>query len=92
LPLAFSFSTLHIHLVNTKTVEQDMVGAVATKALNELGFAPRRVNWLGGKTFEATFRLDVDAATCARKLRAMGRTADAKPARFDDDAFVAFVL
>lgn len=76
----------------TKRMTADLVSVAAVKVLNKMGFAPVSVDWLGGKTFQATFRRDADATACARRLQAMGRTADAKPARFDDDAFVSFVL
>lgn len=76
----------------TKRTAADLVSVAAVKVLNEMGFAPIQVDWLGGKTFQASFRRDADAASCARKLAAMGRVAQAKPARFDDDAFVSFVL
>jgi hypothetical protein len=64
----------------------------ATKTINKLGFAPKRVEWLGQTTFQAMFRRDADATGLAVALRKLGRTADAQPARFDDDAFVTFVL
>lgn len=85
---------MYLLCMTTRTTKAaaDMVSAVATKALNEMGFAPIAVDWIAGKTFQATFRRDVDAKACARKLRGLGRTAEAKPARFDDDAFVSFVL
>ena len=72
--------------------ERDIVSAAATKALNKLGFAPRRVDFLGGKTFQATFARDENATACAAALNGLGRVAQAEPSRFGDDAFVTFRL
>lgn len=82
---------MHIYGM-TKRTTADMVSVAAIKTLNEMGFAPVSVDRISGKTFQATFRRDQDAAACARRLTALGRVATAKPARFDNDAFVSFVL
>lgn len=69
-----------------------MVEQQARRTLGELGFRPTRLEWLSGTTFQAAFRSDADASGLAGRLRGLGRTASARPARFDDPAFVTFVL